>query len=61
MTPEPTHESKPFNFTHQGRTFTAYVRYFSDGDMDIETENEAQDKAWEVAESLGLLTREATR
>ena len=57
MSPEPTHESKPFDFIYQGRPLTAFVRYYDDGEMDIETQDEAQDKAWEVAESLGLLTR----
>jgi hypothetical protein len=57
MSPEPTHESKPFDFIYQGRPLTAFVRYYDDGEMDIETQDEAQGKAWEVAESLGLLTR----
>jgi hypothetical protein len=52
-------ESKPFEFVCEGTSHTAYVRYYNNGDMDMEitTDNpiaKAYDQAWVKAEELGL-------
>ena len=55
---EPLTESKPFEFTHDGQKYNAIVRYYSDNSRDIELDSdntEAHDKAWKVAEELGLI------
>jgi hypothetical protein len=57
---EPVKESKQFQFEHEGRVHNAYVRYYGDGEMDVEiTDNNPSDKAydhaWNVAESLGII------
>lgn len=57
-------EGKRFTFIHQNNIYTAYVVYYIDGDCSIEIETEddppaaAYDAAWEVAESLDLLTND---
>jgi len=55
---EPLTESKPFEFTHDEQKYNAIVRYYSDNSSDIELDSdnpEAHDKAWKVAEELGLI------
>lgn len=50
-------ESKEFEFSHNGEKYTAYVRYYDDGDCDVEMDSdnpEAHDRAWEIADSMGL-------
>lgn len=52
-------ESKPFEFSHNGEKYTAYVRYYDDEDCDVELlldydNPEAHDRAWEIADSMGL-------
>ena len=50
-------ESKPFEFSHNGEKYTAYVRYYDDGDCDVELDYdnaEAHDRAWEIADNMGL-------
>ena len=58
-------ESKPFEFTHNEQKYSAYVRYYSDCNSDVELidseDEEAYDKAWKVAEELDLLTRPYTQ
>jgi len=60
---ESADESKRFKFVHDGISHTAYVRYYEDGSTDVEIESpddptdKAQDKAEEVADSLGLLEK----
>lgn len=55
-------ESEPFAFDLSGKQYKAYVRYYSNGDMDVELEDDelslAYDKAWEIAKSKNLLTQE---
>ena len=53
-------ESKTFQFFHDGLSHTAYVRYYENGDRDIEIlsdspSDKAYDKAWDVAEELGIM------
>ena len=64
-TEEPVEESKPFQFDCDGILHDAYVRYYDNGDMDMEISMEnpsekSYEKAWSVAESLGL-TRKLPR
>ena len=50
-------ESEPFDFSHNGEKYNAYVRYYADGDYDVELDyynDEAHDKAWEIADRMGL-------
>lgn len=52
-----TDESEPFKFSHEGEEYTAYVRYYEDGDCDVELDYDnpqAHDKAWKIADLLGL-------
>lgn len=54
-------ESKRFTFYLNGSVYTAYVRYYDDGDYDVELDgdeefsSEVYDYAWEVAEAEGLM------
>lgn len=52
--------SKEFTFIHNNETYTAYVRYYDDGEHDVEVVGDdapavVYDVAWQVAESLELL------
>ena len=50
-------ESEPFEFSHNGEKYTAYVRYYDDGDCDVllDYDNpEAHDRAWEIADNMEL-------
>jgi hypothetical protein len=56
-------ESKPFEFVCEGVSHNAYVRYYDNGDVDMEITSDdnpsekAYEQAWVVAESLGLLRK----
>ena len=53
-------ESEPFEFSHNGEKYTAYVRYYDDGDCDVELDyydDGAHDKAWEIADRMGLFDK----
>ena len=52
-------ESKPFEFVCGETPHTAYVRYYNNGDMDMEISSDnpsekAYEQAWVRAEELGL-------
>lgn len=54
------YESERFTVSIDGGKYSAYVFYHLDGDCSIEIEGDdapayVYDKAWEVAERLGLL------
>jgi len=56
---EPIDQSEPFEFNLDGVSYNAYVRYYDNGDMDMEisTDNpteKAYEQAWVVADSLKL-------